>query len=364
MSTKAVSHKGRALSVFVERLVGDIGGGRYGPGAFVPSTRELAGLYDTSAETARRGLKLLQARGVLAAEGRSGFRVVEADDDRTCRPVAFVTTVDPALPQVQPTTAAIYLAFQAAGAQRDWPVLGAHACSGRIGAVGAQLRGSNAWGVILDTIDQEFYAAVVSCGLPTVMVNSWMEDSPVSTVLQDNYRGGYLAAEYLLKQGAKRIAWIGPASGFCHSRERHAGAGAYLRAAGKGIADRDCLESPDEATVSRVAMLLDRSDRPDGILALGEKAPAVVKRAADDRGMVIGRDFEMIGWVPEECYRSHYLPVFRGGAAAPAVVWSAATMTERALSLLAEVADGLVTEAVRLCVPTKLKLDEGNHHES
>ncbi len=348
---------GRTLNRFLEQIMSEIGSGRYQRGSYLPSTRTLAELYDTSAETARRGLKVLEEGGYLTSEGRSGFRVALEEGDRSTRPIAFVTTVDPNLPAVQPATAAIFLALQQAGARRGSPLLCAHAGAGGAGAVAAQLRASNTWGTILDTINPALYAAVVRFGLPTVMVNSWIEDSPVSTVLQDNYRGGYLAAEYLLKQGAKRIGWVGPLHESCHSRERLAGASACLKAVGSAIEEADCVGPAGGGSAERVDALLGRSDRPDAILALGQGSPAAVKRAADRLGLVVGRDFEMVCWVPEECYESHYLPIFRGGAAAPAIVWSAAAMTERALALLADVADGRVEEAVRLLVPTKLKVE-------
>ncbi|MHC4916162.1 MAG: substrate-binding domain-containing protein [Planctomycetota bacterium] len=356
MKTETAS-KGRALSAFVERILAEIGNGRYARGSFIPPTRTLAELYDTSAETARRGLKLLESQGVLVAEGRAGFRVAQVEDDRTVKPVAFITSHSPLRPETQPATAALFLAMQAAGARRGWPILGAHGGTGSADSVTNQLLGSRCWGAILDTINEELYAAVVRCGLPTVMVNSWVEDSPISTVLQDNYRGGFLAAEYLLAQGAKRIAWVGPVSAYCHSRERFAGASACLRAAGIDIEQRDCLEPREKLDAGKVAALLRRSDRPEGILALGLLSSAAVKEAADELGLTIGRDFELVSWVAEECYEGSYLPIFRGGAAAPAVVWSGATMAERALALLADVGDGLIGEPVRLCVPTKLKFD-------
>jgi DNA-binding LacI/PurR family transcriptional regulator len=357
--TRTTATRGRALSLFLDRIMGEIGSGRYQREAFLPSTRELARLYDTSTETARRGLKLLQSQGVLTAEGRAGFRVAQPPADRSSRPVAFVTTIDPGLPQVQPTTAALFLAFQAAGTQRGWPFLSTPGGAAGTHTVASQLRGSNTWGAILDTINPELYAAVMRCGLPTVMVNSWVEDSPVSTVLQDNYRGGFLAADYLLQQGVTKVAWVGCTSEYCHTRERFAGANAALSVQNLRIADNHIVKPTAGERLEAVGRLLDREDRPKGILAFGVDTSSAVKRAADQRGLVIGRDFELVSWIVEECYDSYYRPLFEGGPPAPAVIWSAATMTDRALSLLAEVGDGSVKEPMRICVPTRLKLNGG-----
>ena len=361
MSNAMVVTGGRTLSVFLRRIRDEIDGGRYRHGDFLPSTRDLAERFDISPETARRGLKLLEGQGLLNSAGRAGFRVAgkQSGDARTNRPVAFISRLSPNRPESQPTLNAVFLAFQEAGARRGWPFLGAYGGDGGVEAIVEQLKTGNAWGAVLDTIDAELHEAIARTGLPVVMVNSWNEDSPLSAVLQDNYRGGYLAAAHLLRRGARRIAWIGPVNGFYHSRERFAGAGACLRDAGSHIEDRDCVEAREMLDAAGVRPLLDRSDRPDGILAFGLMAVQAVRDAAAGLGLEIGRDLQLVSWVTEECYDQYYLPIFRGAAPAPAVVWSARDMVDRALSLLAEAADGRIAGSMRVCVPTMLRLAKG-----
>jgi hypothetical protein len=146
-------------------------------------------------------------------------------------------------------------------------------------------------------------------------------------------------------------------SGSCHTRERFAGARACLEAAGSELEKRDRVGIAGRGALADVGPLLDRSDRPEGILAFSVGPAMSVVAAAAERDLVVGRDFEMVSWIAEECYESHYLPIFRGRAAAPAIVWSAATMAEHALALLADVGDGRVKDPVRLLVPTKLRLE-------
>jgi DNA-binding LacI/PurR family transcriptional regulator len=356
--TRGTKVGGRALNNFLEQIEKDISGGKYQPGKFLPSTRTLAKSIETSPETARRGLKILQQRGVLLSEGQAGFRVAKVDSNKASRPLALINkSIISNSPDVQPTTAALFLAFQEAGARRGWPLLGVHEGDGGTEAIVRQIQANNPWGVILDTIDKQLLDAVIACDLPIVMVNSWSENSPLNTVLQDNYRGGFQAAQYLTSQGAKQIAWVGPVNAFCHSRERFAGASACLRAAGLKIKTENCLELPAQVNLQAVTELLSRKDRPDGILALGLNNAALIKEAADKQGLEIGRDFQLISWVAEECYQQHYRPIFGPDTPAPAIVWSTATMVERALSLLTEITEGPTREQVRISVPTRLKFE-------
>ncbi|MHC4916545.1 MAG: substrate-binding domain-containing protein, partial [Planctomycetota bacterium] len=226
-------------------------------------------------------------------------------------------------------------------------------------AVVEHVLGGNAWGVMLDSIDPSLQEAVLKAGLPVVMVNSWVEDAPVDVALQDNFRGGFLAADYLVKLGAKRIGWVGATSEFCHSRERFGGAGAGLSVHGLRFDAADVVNvTGKQAGAERaeaLERLLARSDRPEAVLAFGMAGMAAVRRAAEKTGLVLGRDIEVVGWVVEECYELHYRPIFEGGYIPPAIVWSAREMAERAVSLLAERGEGAGRRAVRACIATELK---------
>jgi DNA-binding LacI/PurR family transcriptional regulator len=348
---------GRAFRTLVNRIMGEIGSGRYQRGSLLPSTRALGARYGTSQETARRGLKALEEQGVLISEGRAGFRVARVEDDRTGCPVAFITRSSPCRAEAQPASAALFLAFQAGSARRGWPLLGAHGGVGGVEAITSQLRKSNSWGIICDTIVEELQAAIAGCGLPTVMVNSWAENSTVSAVLQDNYRGGFLAADHLIRQGVKRLGWVGPTAEFGHSRERFAGANAALSMHGRRIDEDHIASAAQDGVTEAVTRLLDSGSRPEGVLAFGLKGMLAVKQAGERLGLVIGSDLAAVGWTVDECYDQHYLTMFRRSVAPPAVVWSAASMAERALSLLCEIGEGLIEEPLRLCVPTRLRFD-------
>jgi GntR family transcriptional regulator, arabinose operon transcriptional repressor len=345
----------RKFSALVARISDEVIAGSYEQGTLLPSTRELAGRFGVSSETVRRALKHLEREGVLESRPRSGFRVTLRETAGLDRPLAYITSNRSDLSDAQPATWALSIALQGAGAEREWSILAAHAGDREQGAVLEQLKAGDARGVILDTIDYGLSQAVLGAGLPVVMVNSWVEDSPVDVVLQDNYRGGFLAAEHLLKAGIKRIGWIGHTSEFCHSRERFAGANAALSRYGLAIERNDCLAMTEENAKQVARKFLKRKDRPDGLLAFA--GPGPIMEVAGELGLLLGRDFELVGWTVEEAYAMNYQPMFGSRQIAPAVVWSAREMADRALQLLDERIAGVRRRAVRACVATELRCD-------
>jgi DNA-binding LacI/PurR family transcriptional regulator len=69
----------------------------------------------------------------------------------------------------------------------------------------------NVDGIIMNSItalDRTEQKRLAESGIPVVLLNSHEKNSPFSTVLADNVRGGWLAAEYLWKLGHRRFAHL------------------------------------------------------------------------------------------------------------------------------------------------------------
>ncbi len=347
--------KSRGLDGLVRRIREEIASSYYREGGSIPSTRALAEHYGVSSETVRRGLKQLEQEGILESKPRSGFRVASSKNSSLIQPVAFITDYRSDLSDAQPATRALSFAIQAAAASRDWSLLGAHGGGRKPEAVVEQIRGSNAWGVILDSIDDDLRDEVLQAGPPVVMVNSWVEDSAVDVVLQDNYRGGFLAADYLAAQGAKKIGWVGASAEFCHSRERFAGANAALLKHRLRIEDKRIISPSQGDMLDQVCKLLKSKDRPDALLVFSPKALAPVRDAAKKLGLALGKDLGIVGWIVEDCFDSDHRAIFEGGYVPPAIVWSVREMAERAVTLLIERSEGAGRRPVRACIATELR---------
>lgn len=354
MPENAIASRGTAD--LVDQVRSEIVSGTYSRGRLLPGIRALSSQYGVSPETARRGLKVLEAEGLLVSQPRQGFRVVSQDVvvPSHC-PVAYVTGYLPDMSDAQSVNWVLSQALQGEAGRRGWTTLGVHVGQQGSGAVHDQLKAARSWGAVVDTLDAGLLEASEKAGLPVVMVNSWFEDAAVDVVLQDNYRGGFLAADHLVEAGVQRIGWVGAAGQFCHSRERYAGAVGALAARGRSIAQKDRSDMVGEALNEGVRKLLSRKDRPDGLLAFDKVGVLAVKTIAADLGLRIGKDLQVVGWCVEELYESEYRTTFAGGPTPPAVVWKASSMSEWALNLLVQRREGKGGESVRISVPTRLR---------
>ena len=345
-----------AAMVLVEHVRQAIHTGKFPIDRYLPTTRILGEKFNASPETVRKGLKRLESEGLVIAQARHGFRVARrAEDSSASGPVAYVTDYGQDMEGAQAVNWALMEAFQHAAAAHGAAVLGTP-CGGQSRTdVLARLRAGHASGVILDTLDPVLVDTIRQSELPVVMVNSWSEETSFDVVLQDNYRGGFLAAKHLIDSGCKSVAWLGPIGQFCQTRERCAGAGAALAAVGCRLAAPLSADYQFDELRTNVENMLDRPDRVDGFLAFTSAGAMAVRDAAAQRGLKLGRDVQMVGWIVEECYAQGHPTIFNDGSVPPAVVWKAASMAERALTLLAERRQGMAGEAVRVCVPTRLK---------
>ncbi len=352
----AVSKVSRGSAELVTAIRADIEGGVYLSGQFLPSAREICGRFSVSAETVRRGLKILESEGLLAAEPRQGFRVVlPQGPELEKNPLAYVTDFRPEMTEAQPTNWAIRNSLQDISGQRGWTTLGVYA-DGETSRVAEQLRRAKVWGAIIDSLNRDLATEVTDLELPAVMVNSWIENGNIDTVIQDNYQGGFLAAAHLLESGARRIGWVGPQEEFCHSRQRFAGAAACLSMAGISIERRDTLKLAEKSAAGKLKKILSRPDRPDAMLVFWKGAAALTVQVARELDLQLGRDLLLIGWCVEELFESEHLAVFGGSVLPPAIVWKAAEMTRTALQRLE--AGGQGQPAQRTCIPVRLKLSQ------
>ena len=327
----------RGTANLVEQIREAILSGRYPFGQFLRPTRELSAEYGVSPETVRRGLKHLEEDGLLVSEPRHGFRVSAAEQSPMARyPVAYVTDYSLDLSDAQPVNWAFGQAFQKAIAARNGTTLEAHFGDRSKRDILDQLTSAHAWGVVIDTLDPTLFKTISGFGLPVVVVNSWIEDVFTDVVIQDNYRGGFLAATHLVESGAKTLAWIGPVHEYCHSRERYAGAIAGLVTSGKIRAHPELRMIDPASELESVKALLRESDGSCGILAFWKHGAVVVRQAAEDLGLTIGQDLRIVGWSVEECFDSEHRAVFSGGPIPPAITWSVQAMVEAVLDRLAE----------------------------
>jgi DNA-binding LacI/PurR family transcriptional regulator len=187
------------------------------------------------------------------------------------------------------------------------------------------------------------------------MVDAWIEGAEFDTVLQDNYLGGFLAAKYLVERNHRRIGWIGAIGASAHSRERFGGAVAALAASDLEIPRELRVESSMETLQADVRRFLDQASRPCACLALWRLVAIEIWREARRRGMVLGRDIEIVGWSTEELFHENYAPHFGDGPLSATIVWNMKDAANAALDRIDERRRKPELALLRSRVPVRLK---------
>jgi LacI family transcriptional regulator len=349
---------GRISGRLVRLLRDSILSGKVVSGDYLPTVRELCAKHEMSIETVQRAIRALEAEGLIVAEPGRGFRVLARANDplRGC-PLAYLSgsSTDPSA--LSEFRSQLLRHLRDAAASRGWALLAVQAEGQASTRVAEQLRVLRAFGAAVDSDNAEIIAALKATGMPLLLLDAWVDGADTDAILQDGQDGGILAARYLLERGCRRIAWLGSVDRNAHTLDRLGGALSGLCVEGLAL---DPLVATDQSNgVSRARELLSRRDRPEAILALWLGDALAVARAAADLGLEVGRDFQMVGWCPEELYESSYVPGFRPGAVPPAVTWSIRTMAETAVARMAERRDNPGLPALRVKVPVRLRLPDG-----
>lgn len=316
--------------------------------------------------TVRRALKLLEAEALVAAEDRRGYRVLARgyEPDRGC-PLAFVVS-DPAIedPIGSDFFRTMLAELQRAAGARQWSLLGVGRKGRTPGEVVEHLRTARACGAVVDSIEPDLLKAIRDAGIPAVTADAWRDDMELDGVLQDSFTGGLQAASYLTERGHTRIGWVGlklDADQSGQIVERFSGAFGGLASAGIQIDDEHHVEVPmgdGEAAYAAARKMLEGPERPSAILALWQGVCASVVRAADDLGLRLGTDLDMVGWSTLEQYDTEYVPRFFAQPVQPAVVWSLREMADVCITRLAQRRADPRLIPTKTRIPTRIKLPD------
>ncbi len=357
MSPLATSSRSSAKLCDLLREI--ISAGEVEVGDLIPSVRELSREHKLAPKTVHRALKVLAAEGLVAAEPGRGYRVLRKAAPRGgTGPIAYVLGQDPSLLQSGEFHDRLLAGFRGAASARGRSLLALSHHGRPVGELVAELKAVDTGGVALDTTRRDLVAAVKEAGIPPVMVDAWVEDAGVDCVMQDGFLGGTLAARYLADKGCRRIAWFGPLGSEPHSRDRLGGTVAGLLSLGLDLPPEMRFEAHLDDYREGAAALMSQGEPPEGIVALWLEFALELKRAGDQRGMVLGRDYELVGWCPEELFDHRWLPHFGNDAVAPAITWSIATMAETAVARMNERRENPMLAPLRVKIPARLKLPD------
>lgn len=350
---------GRSAAEVFATLRAELDGGKYAPQQFLPTERQLAANFGVAQNTVRRALKALEGERFITAVARHGYRVLSKvnDPQRGC-PMAFVNWQAEPAETWSNIDGLLLSELKNVCDQRNWPLLAMSAGGLTARQIVERICAARSFGVVTSTLSKELLSAIRSMGLPTLMLDQWIEGSGIDSIMQDGHQGGLLAARHLVDQGCTRIAWFGWIDRNAHSMARFGGVAAGLIGEGRPLAQERIFATPESGGLQVARKMLASPKRPDGIVALWQGSTLEVKRAAEELGLKMGRDFQLVGWSMEENFSNHYAPHFGEGPIPPTICWSVRTMAATAAARLAQRRDDPKMPALQIKIPVRLRLPD------
>lgn len=131
-------------------------------------------------------------------------------------------------------------------------------------------------GVVLMKDSEPFTVAAVDNGMPLVLVSAEQTSAALDTVRPDNAAGAQQAMETLIRQGHRRIAWLGGCRRSRQRAERLGGYCASLLQQGLEIDQRLIIDSEEQPQIAMEAAMRLMRDRPD-VTAIVASSPETLQ---------------------------------------------------------------------------------------
>jgi LacI family transcriptional regulator len=191
---------------------------------------------------------------------------------------------------------------------------------------------------------------VLQLNLPLVLVNRTIEGWPCDQVASDNRGGGHAVAQYLLKNGRRRIGLLGGPETASTIRDRETGFREGLTSLGFPL-DPALYVRVDtfshDAGFSAAARLLSLSDPPDAVFCVNDVVALGASDFARSASIDVPRSLWLVGYDDiEMCsWKAFELTTVRQPLLA---------MAEHAVQLLAERIGGSEEPFQTICLPNPL----------
>ena len=198
------------------------------------------------------------------------------------------------------------------------------------------------------TLSSDLARECALAGIPVVLFNRRIASSPASSVTTNNVEGGRLAAEFLVKGGHQRIAYIAGIEDSSTNLDREAGFVNGLTAAGRTMFNRAVGGYTFEGATDAARRLFKRADKPDAVFVANDHmAFAVVDVLRDELKLDLPSDVSVVGYddVPAAAW---------GGYRLTTVSQPIDQMTEVTASILLEQIDNQSVKGRAALLPPRL----------
>lgn len=326
-------------------------------GSLLPSIRTLTTTYEYSLKTVHRALHILVSDGFLAAEPYRGYRVLPLVNDPLANsPLVFLMAESKKEGRLTNSFQFFFEEIKNASAKKGWLLLIISTFGKTNESIINQIQTARAFGVIAEGCSASLAQDIRSIKIPIISIDTWNSETNVDSVTQDGQMGAIQATQYLLKKGCKNIVWFGSDLNDSHHDDRLAG---FLTTM---YTEKDILNSDNIICSSALDLKKNAKKilkkKPQGIVALWFDFGLAIIEAAEELGLKIGEDFELISWCMQESLKLE-AKAYLKNTALPMIIWSSKDLANSALSLLASKRMDIENAPVRIKIPTQLvQLDE------
>jgi DNA-binding LacI/PurR family transcriptional regulator len=222
--------------------------------------------------------------------------------------------------------------------------------SGRQDEVVQQILQYQVEGIVMAsaTLSSTLARQCAETGIPVVMLNRLVNQSPASSVVSDNMAGGRLIGDYLVRGGHQRIAYIAGAEDSSTNRDREAGFREGLARHGLAPFARVVGGYSFAGAAAAARTLVSASVRPDAIFVANDHmAFAVMDVIRSEFGLRIPEDVSIAGYddVPEAAWKGYDLTT---------VAQSSTKMVDATLAILFEQIESSAVRKRAIMLPAEL----------
>lgn len=166
------------------------------------------------------------------------------------------------------------------------------------------------------SLSSDWVTACERAGVPVVFFSRCPDDPRVSAAVVDNLRAAACVADFLVRGGHRRLAYLGGVEDTSTQRDREAGFRQGLAAHGMPLFDRALGQFACEPARAAARSLLDRpaAERPDAVFACSDQmAIAVMDVVRFELGLKVPEDVSVVGFdgVPQANWPAYDLTTYQ-----------------------------------------------------
>jgi LacI family transcriptional regulator len=272
-----------------------------------PTMRDVADAAGVSVATVslvmngKKGISEHTRQRVIEASSDIGYAAIARKVQPRSETVSILVEHLPTAPSSDPFNRDVLTSIEAEARRAGYRIALAFAGEADLPAIDHWRTGWAAGVLILGGGDlrPEWTETALAANLPVVVIDHFIPDARVPTVVADNFAGAYSITRYLIDAGHTRIGFLRGPSKYWTLEERRGG---YLLAMHQaGLGPDPALIPPrvshgQEKGFGEMLTLLDLPEPPTAVFAVSDQTAVGAYRAVSGRGLNVGQDISIVGF--------------------------------------------------------------------